>query len=296
MLCEIMQNSSMGFVETWALLTLAGWASLALTSGIPFYMYYVNPSFEAWKVKTNKSYPSPELVRSEAYKSARGTIAVTLCPTLALYLAKSGHSQAYCGMDKYGWLHEVLQFAVIFVVVDFFEWGWHYMGHHFDLFWAQHKHHHLYHNPTPWAVIADEHVDEVMRASPLFVLPMLAPVNMEMMFLQFVLFFNFYGTLIHTGIDFPLLSPHGTRLFNTPYHHHIHHALSTKNRPMHTGFFLQIWDRFMGSIHKGKCYCSDCDAPNRTREAFAQIHKPDYSVLLSPKFWWEWRETDVKEM
>jgi len=292
MLCEIMAQSTLGFVETWALLTVAAWASLLLTSGLPFLAYYAWPTYETWKVKTNKQYPSPELVRSEAYKSARGAMAVTLCPTLALYLAKTGHSQAYCGF-KYGWEWEVLQFALIFVAVDFIEWGWHYMGHRFDVLWEIHRPHHKYFNPTPWAVIADDMPDEIARASPLFLLPMLGPVNIEMMFLQFVLFFNFYGTLIHTGIDFSWLSPHGSWILNTPYHHHIHHKLSTKGRPMHTGFFLQIWDRAMGSIHTGECHCSACDAPNRTPEAFAAIHKPDYSVLLQPSFWWSWRDKEI---
>jgi len=48
----------------------------------------------------------------------------------------------------------------------------------------------------------------------------------------------------------------------------------------------------MGSIHQGKCYCSECDAKagNRTREAFEKIEKPDYSILLQPNFWLNWQD------
>jgi len=298
-LCEIMNQSELGFLETWILLTIAAWISLFLTSGLPFAYYYMFPTYEKWLVKTNRNYPAPEMVRSELFKSAKGVIFVTFCPTLALYLAKIGKfSKAYCGIEDY--TRELAQFVFVFFAVDFFEWGWHYMGHRFDTLWAVHKPHHKYHNPTPWAVIADDAPDEIARGSPLFLLPMLMPINLELLFLQFILFFNFYGTLIHTGIDFSFLPIHGQTWLNTPYHHHIHHALSTKNKPMHTGFFLQIWDRTMGSVYAGeKCYCSVCDikAGNRTPEAWEKMKAeiPDYTVLLKPSFWWNWEEKEVKE-
>lgn len=259
--------------------------------------YYVNPTYDKWLVKTNRNYPSPEIVRSEIWKSAKGVISVTLSPTLALYLAKIDYgSKAYCGLEK-GWEHELGQFFLLFLLVDFYEWGYHYCGHTFDRLWNIHKPHHRYHNPTPWAVIADDAPDEIVRGAPLFIIPMLMPVNLELLFLQFILVFNFYGTLIHTGIDYEYLPIHGQKWLNTPYHHHIHHALSIKNKPMHTGFVLQVWDQMMGSIYKGeKCYCSACDAKagNRTLEHFEKIEKPDYSVLWSFSYWWNWVEDEAK--
>jgi hypothetical protein len=64
---------------------------------------------------------------------------------------------------------------------------------------------------------------------------------------------------------------------------------------MHTGFFLQIWDRMMGSVYRGeKCYCSACDvkAGNRTPEEWEKMKQqiPDYKILLDPSFWWNWTE------
>ena len=105
------------------------------------------PTYEKWLKKTNRNYPSPEMVRSEMFKSAKGVLSVTLCPTLALYLAKIGmYSKAYCGVQD-PW-RELAQFIFVFFAVDFFEWGWHYMGHRYDRLWAVHKPHHKYHNPT----------------------------------------------------------------------------------------------------------------------------------------------------
>ena len=89
-------------------------------------------------------------------------------------------------------------------------------------------------------------------------------------------------------------------VLNTPYHHHLHHARSTNKKPLHTGFFLQIWDRMFGSVYDGQCFCTRCDAKagNRTREAYEAVAKPDYSVLLRPGYWWHWTDVtdpDVKE-
>lgn len=104
------------------------------------------PTYEKWLKKTNRNYPSPEMVRSEMFKSSKGVLTVTLCPTLTLFLSKFGYSKAYCGIEDYG--REFAQFIFVFFAVDFFEWGWHYMGHRFDALWQVHRPHHRYHNPT----------------------------------------------------------------------------------------------------------------------------------------------------
>ena len=105
------------------------------------------PTYEKWLKKTNRNYPSPAMVRSEIWKTCKGVIFVTLSPTIALYMAKNGIGKAYCGV-KNGWEFEVLHFFAIFLLVDFFEWAWHYMGHKFDVLWNIHRPHHKYHNPT----------------------------------------------------------------------------------------------------------------------------------------------------
>jgi len=232
-----MNESEFGFIEIWILLTVLAWFFLTITSGIPFYYYYHKPTFEKWLIKTNKIYPKPEVVRSEAYKSLKGCIFVTLSPTLALYLAKYHlYSKAYCG-NKYGWEYEMISFCAIFLLTDFFEWGWHYLGHKVDILWEVHRPHHRYYNPSPFAVIADDAPDEIARGSPLFLLPMLFPVNLELLLLQFVLVFNIYGTMIHTGIDWSFIRIHNQWILNTPYHHHIHHALSVKKKTITYWFF-----------------------------------------------------------
>lgn len=58
----------------------------------------------------------------------------------------------------------------------------------------------------PFAVIADEFVDQFMRSSPLLVFPLLVPINMDIMFFQWALFFYAYGVYLHWGYEFPWLT------------------------------------------------------------------------------------------
>jgi lathosterol oxidase len=77
-------------------------------------------------------------------------------------------------------------------------------------------------------------------------------------------------------------------ILNTSFQHYLHHAVSTKNRPYHTGFFFKIWDQLFGSIYPNeKCFCVKCQYKQgkRTLKHFKDIEKPDYSILLNWKFW-----------
>jgi lathosterol oxidase len=81
-------------------------------------------------------------------------VSATLCPTLALYLSRHGKSQAYCGVEPHGWGYLVFTFFVIWLGTDLWEWAYHYFGHSTKLGWEQHRHHHVFFNPSPFAVIA----------------------------------------------------------------------------------------------------------------------------------------------
>lgn len=66
------------------------------------------------------------------------------------------------------------------------------------------------------AVIADEWVDQLMRSSPLFVIPLVMPVNMDMLFITYAIFFYFYGVYLHSGHELESLSAHNP-YFNTSF-------------------------------------------------------------------------------
>ena len=277
------------FLNVWLWSAFFGTGIVLGLGGIVFHLYYVNPSFETWRWKTNPAFPSPEMIKVEVLKSTKGAVIGTFFPALALFLAQtnSPYTKGYCGMtEERGVMYHVVQFAVMFVVTDFYEFFYHHLGHTIERCWDQHKSHHQFYNPSPFAVIADDFVDQVFRAGPMFVYPMLMPVNIDLMFAQWGTLFYIYGTYLHWGFESKYISAHN-KVLNTAYDHHLHHRLSIKNKAIRTGFFLKIWDDMFGSIYKSDCLCVRCqhEQGKRTLDEFKKVHIPDYSILLSPSFW-----------
>merc|ERR1719204_1787034 len=133
-----------------------------------------------------------------------------------------------------------------------------------------------------------------MRSTPLLWMPLLWPVNMDLLILQYVVFFYAYGLVLHTGFEFEHIIDAHNPVINTAFQHYYHHARSTKNKPYHCGFFFKIWDQMFGSVYADegnpeKCICVKCARARgeRTREIYDKIVKPDYSVMLTPEFWLE---------
>ncbi|GMH61902.1 hypothetical protein TL16_g03357 [Triparma laevis f. inornata] len=249
---------------------------------------------EKWKWKTNPKFPSPEKVRDEIVQTAKGIYTATIPPTISIYLSQTGKSKAYCSgnpltdSDHGGAMGVLIQFLLIVIVSDFWEWGYHRLGHVYPRFWNFHKHHHVFFNPSPFAVIADEYVDQFFRALPLLVFPMIVPINMDIMFFTYGAFFYAYGIYLHWGYETPYLSAHNP-IFNSAYHHYLHHAKAILGKPYHTGFFFKIWDNCVsGGVYPiEKCFCVQCEQKKgkRSEEAFKKVVVPDYSVLLNWRFW-----------
>jgi len=231
------------FVTTWLALTAVGYIILMLMSGSLFYFFYVNPTYEQWRFKSNPKFPEPSIVRKEIITMTKGLFSATFCPALALYLAQHGLSQAYCGTtdgkNEYGLGYHVFSFFLIWFGVDFWEFFYHRCGHTIELFWKVHKNHHIFYNPSPFAVIADEWADQFARALPLLVLPIVMPMNMDLIFFEFAIFFYLYGVYLHWGYEFSWLDAHHP-IINTSFQHYCHHALSIIGKPYHTGFFFQV--------------------------------------------------------
>ena len=133
-------------------------------------------------------------MREEITQTVKGMLCASVCPALAVYMVTTGAfggiSKAYCGnwgnqvclsvmpsfdcpsfrrcVNPIGNLkplqsvgEHLLTAAVIWAGSDFYEFFYHRLGHVNFTFWQQHKHHHVFHNPSPFSVIADEWVDQV---------------------------------------------------------------------------------------------------------------------------------------
>ncbi len=279
------------FFTTWLALSVIAFALMVLMSGTLFYLYYHRPSFESWQRKSSPQYPAPSMVRREVLQMLKGLYTATLCPALALHLVDAGWSKAYGGLGGHSVGYLVFTFFVVWVGSDFYEFAYHRLGHTVGVFWKQHKGHHVFFNPSPFAVIADDHVDQLLRSAPLLFIPMIMPVNMDLLFLTYGAFFYGYGVYLHWGYELSWPDAHHPWI-NTAFQHYVHHARSTLNKPMHTGFFFKLWDRAAGSVYEAgpdECLCARCSTARgeRTREAFEAVEKPDYSVLVDPSFWWK---------
>lgn len=235
-----------------------------------------------------------------------------------MFASANNYLHGYCGDPyNYGWFGHLKQVVIIIVFSDFIEYFYHYLGHRYSTLWNIHKHHHIFYNPTPYSVIADEYIDQFIRTLPIIMLPMMMHTNIDLLFGVYSVLFYGYGVYLHLGYEIKYLSTHNT-IFNTSYHHYYHHAYSNKNRPIYTGFFFKIWDYLFqtnandynttkvtenttndtnnstkngtsngissSSSNGMKCLCIEC-RPSRSKEEFEKIKKPDYSVLLNMKWW-----------
>jgi len=291
MLCEI--GGQYGFFAVWITMTVLGFVSVIFLSTIVFIPYYVRPTYEMWVMKCNPKFPSPAWIKKEIVHMSKGLAVATLCPAFTLFASFAGLSNGYCGdphnIGLKGFLWETV---VIILLTDFFEYSYHWIGHRFKFFWEIHKHHHAFYNPTPFAVIADEWPDQLIRTLPMALLPTLMPINMDLLFGIFLSLFYGYGVYLHWGYESKYLSTHNP-VFNTSYHHYSHHAVSIIGKPIYTGFFFKIWDYLFDSNSPNPCQCCEC-RPLRSKKEWDTTVKPDYSVLLSPQ-WWMNTSIDVRE-
>lgn len=273
MLCEI--GTQYGFVALWVTLTVLGLLSMLVLSGLLFWPYYYAPTFERWVLKTNPAFPSPALVKKEIIHMCKGLSVATLCPAFTLMMSKWGMSHGYCGLNPHQssssensflttnstnagfggnntfassanhasstaspFVESLLfQAVLIFFFTDFYEYAYHWIGHRFATFWAIHRHHHMFYNPSPFAVIADEYLDQFVRTLPMVILPLATPINMDLLFAIFATLFYGYGVYLHWGYESTILGAHNP-VFNTAYHHYMHHAISAKGRLVKYCYFI----------------------------------------------------------
>ena len=192
MLCEISSSFGNNFFLIWFILSLIALILLMIFSSLIFYYSYVKITYEKWLKKSNPKYPSPENVRMEIILMFKGIFAGTFCPAMTLYLMSQHKLRGYCGIDQYGYKYLFISFFISWLLVDFFEFLYHRMGHTIEICWNVHKSHHQFYNPTPFAVIAEDYIDQIIGASPLILLPAIVPINIDLLFFQvkILLFLN----------------------------------------------------------------------------------------------------------
>eukprot|EP00922_Rhytidocystis_sp_ex-Travisia-forbesii_P004422 GHVS01006446.1.p1 GENE.GHVS01006446.1~~GHVS01006446.1.p1 ORF type:complete len:305 (+),score=32.51 GHVS01006446.1:170-1084(+) len=274
-------------ISVWAKLYGLAWLFVTGVSSSMFYFLFWKPTYKLWKQKSNPNYPPPAKIREEIIQMNKGLLFASFTPALTIWLAHRGLSKAYCGRPD-NWMHEIAAQCCYLVILDFVEFFYHYCTHRFSSLWRFHKYHHTFPNPSPFAVIADEVVDQLIRSSPMAIVPLFLRLNVDIMFVVMALFIYGYGTYLHCGHELNYPDAHHP-LINTSYHHYCHHAVSILNKPYHCGFMLSIFDRVAGSVYRDRCMCAKCCAAKgeRSVDKWNELQKPDYSVMLTVPFWLE---------
>lgn len=296
MLCQILSVLPHNFLVIWLSMTAAAMVVVFAMTSLAFHWLYVKASFPKWQYKSNGTYPPVSMVREEVIKTAKALAMTTLLPTAAIYFRDEPWSKGYCPQDANfeelsGQALPVLaQFAAIVLVTDFVEFFYHWCGHYFNAGWNLHRHHHRYYNPTPFAVIADEAWDNLVRASPLFWLPLIFNLHMEVLWYTFLIFFYCYGIYLHSGYEADWIISATNPIVNTSFQHYIHHAAGTRKRPCNCGFFIKIWDQIWGTCYDGpECHASaEREKGNRSIEKWEEVARefPNYSLLWTSWSFW----------
>jgi len=164
------------------------------------------------------------------YSTMTNTTSLLTATTTAINSTFANGNGMESGSSRFSFNESLLfQAVLIFFFTDLYEYAYHWIGHRYATFWSIHRHHHMFYNPSPFAVIADEYLDQFVRTLPMVILPLVTPINMDLLFAIFATLFYGYGVYLHWGYESTWLSAHNP-VFNTAYHHYIHHAISAKGR------------------------------------------------------------------
>jgi lathosterol oxidase len=285
-----------GWLMIWLMFSGFVYVVLTGTSIACFVYYYVYPTYDKWRYKTNPKYPSAAYVAGELFLGGvLGPLGTTVVSSVHLFLIANGTYRSHCDTPL-TWQHRLLSLFLAVVITDFYEWGWHYLGHWVESLWMVHKHHHKYYNPTPFGTIADYPMDNFMRSLYVVIVYGISVyafgmyLDVDVLYLATGLLTMVYGMYLHCGHELECM-PYNHKIFNTSFQHYVHHAVSVKNKPLHTGFFVKFWDQLAGSEYVGTQVLpavEDQRLGNRSRERWEREVKPnlpDYSVLLSPSWW-----------
>jgi sterol desaturase/sphingolipid hydroxylase (fatty acid hydroxylase superfamily) len=201
------------------------------------------PRFRASFLYAEK--PASKHLKRELKYSILTTL-IFMLPTLTVIgTNRLGWSQMYMQIADRGMAWYLMSFVLVFFLHDTYFYWTHRLMHTRKLYPLFHKTHHLSLEPSPLAAFAFHPLEAIVESGIFILLPLLVPVHWSVLvlFTLFSLFMNVYG---HLG--FNVFSPAKLRKFplnllSHSTHHSWHHRFQRGNY----GFYLQMWDRVMGT-------------------------------------------------
>jgi sterol desaturase/sphingolipid hydroxylase (fatty acid hydroxylase superfamily) len=233
------------FYLLWPALAVIGVAwYLLICGGLYLLLNRSGFSETALRWKTQRQPTRPDQVRGEVIDGLLSMSMVMGCMAITLWCSYNGYNQLYASPSEYSLWAIPLGIFGVFLIMEVFEWAFHWACHQNSLLWKVHKHHHRYSNPTPFGVMADNPVDMFIKASPILWIPFLFPIWDVALIGTFATINFLYGTYLHAGFDPPWMpSPH-SRYLVSAWHHNEHHAGSVNNN---FGFFTGFMDIAFGT-------------------------------------------------
>lgn len=145
-------------------------------------------------------------------------------------------------------LNGVVQFLIIFIILDFLQWFGHYLLHRVDFLWHFHKIHHAQED-LGFASTRRFHWVEFMVFKPLLFMPfILLNVNLSQFLIVYFwigLTFTFFS---HTNIK--VNARWFNKIFISPDTHYWHHASNLDRRyGVNFASTLTIWDHLFGYFY-----------------------------------------------
>ena len=233
------------FYNLWPILAAigVGWY-LAICGGLYLLLHRSSFSETARRWKTQTQPTRSDQVRGEIFDGVLSMSMVMGCIALTFWCSYNGYNQLYASPSDYPLWTIPVSMLALFLIMEVFEWAFHWACHQNDLLWKIHKHHHRYSNPTPFGVMADQPIDMFIKASPILWIPFLFPIWDVALIGTFATVNFVYGIYLHAGFDPPFMpSPH-SRYLVSGWHHNEHHAGSLKHN---FGFFTAFMDILMGT-------------------------------------------------
>ncbi len=217
---------------------------LAICGGLYLLLNRSRYSGRARRWKTQLRATRSDQVRGELVDGVLSMSMAMSCVAIAFWMSSRGIGQLYSSPHDHPLWQIPLGILGVFVVMEVFEWAFHWASHRNPLLWKLHKRHHRYANPTPLGVMADQPFDMLVKASPIVWIPMLFPVWDVALLVTFATMNFLYGTYLHAGFDPPWApSPH-SRFLVTAWHHNEHHSGSVD---YNYGFFTGFMDILCGT-------------------------------------------------
>jgi len=243
MLVSLLADYSLWGLYGWVMM-MSIFSYTILAGGVSLHLRRHQLSYQPYKTQTSQ--PKSSLVWQEYREGCLSCLPAALNVTLSIYGARQGWNLL---VDDFGALSPFQHLWSLFfmiLITEIFEWSFHYASHRFDLLWSIHKRHHLYPNPTPFAVLSDHPLDMWIKSSPLLWIPLIVPIYDLTIFGWFFAVNLVYGIYLHSGYEFPFLPPRDSKYFSSSWHHNVHHS---HHLDCNFGFFTRFLDHLFGTAY-----------------------------------------------